>query len=251
MSELVPLALPLALALAYWRGARHASRLHALAWAVGVLALAVALCPPMDAWADERLSAHMVQHGLLTLVAAPLLVAGAPVRVALRALSRRGRQRLAAALHTRAARVLSHPATGWTAFTAVMLGTHMTGLYDLALRVPAVHGLEHLAYLAAGVLFWAPLIAADPLPARPGPAGRVAWLLAAMPPMGLVGAWLLSGPPRYAAYAGGAADQRTAAAVMWGIGSIVMALATVAIVFAALVAEERRQQRRDARAVTS
>jgi hypothetical protein len=33
---------------------------------------------------------------------------------------------------------------------------------------------------------------------------------------------------------------------MWGIGSLLMALATVALVFSALLAEERRQCRRDA-----
>jgi putative membrane protein len=114
--------------------------------------------------------------------------------------------------------------------------------------VPAVHGLEHLAFLGSALLFWAPLVGADPLPGRPGSVGRVAWLVAAMPPMGLIGAWLLAGPPRYGGYAGAGAadDQRTAAALMWGIGSMVMALATVALVFAALLGEERRQRRRDA-----
>jgi cytochrome c oxidase assembly factor CtaG len=251
MSAFVPLALPVALALAYWRGVTRAGGWpwsRTAAWAAGVGALAAALCPPMDGWADARFSAHMVQHLLLTLAAAPLLAAGAPVRLALRALRRDGRRRLAVALHSRPARVLGNPAAGWAAFTAVMLGTHLTPLYDLALREPAVHGLEHLAFLGAALLFWAPLVGVDPLPARPGSIGRVVWLLAVMPPMGLLGAWLLTGPARYAAYAGpgAAADQRTAAAVMWGVGSVVMALATVALVFAALVGEERRQRRRDA-----
>jgi cytochrome c oxidase assembly factor CtaG len=250
MSALAPLALPAALAVAYWRGVAAAGRwpwARTALWATGVLALAFALSPPMDAWADVRLSAHMVQHLLLTLVAAPLLVAGAPIRLWLRGLGSGGRRRLARALHSWAARVLARPATGWAAFTAVMVGAHLTGVYDLALRHPAVHAAEHIAFLGSALLFWAPLVGADPLPGRVGSVGRVAWLLAAMPPMGLIGALLLSGPARYAAYAGpgAAADQRTAAAVMWGIGSLVMAGATVALVFAALLAEERRQRRRD------
>jgi cytochrome c oxidase assembly factor CtaG len=249
--SVVPLALPLAAALAYALGlARAGDRVGApaLAWAAGVLALAVALSPPVDGWADARLSAHMVQHLLIAMVAAPLLAAGAPVRVALRGLRRPARRRLATALHARPVRWLAHPATGWAAFTAVMLGTHLTGLYGLALRHPAVHGLEHLAYLAAGLAYWAPLVGADPLPVRTGSAGRVVWLLASMPPMGLLGAWLLTGPLRYPEYAGPGAlsDQRMAASVMWAGGSLLLALATVVLVYAALVGEERRQRRREA-----
>ena len=66
------LAVPLACALAYALGVRRAPRgptLRALAWAAGVLAVSAALCPPMHVWADARLSGHMVQHGLLAMVA--------------------------------------------------------------------------------------------------------------------------------------------------------------------------------------
>jgi putative membrane protein len=126
-----------------------------------------------------------------------------------------------------------------------MLGTHFTGLYELAVRDPFVHALEHLAYLLAGLLFWAPLLAVDPLPHPPGPAARFAWLLAAMPPMGLVGAKLLRATVAYPSYPS-LSDQRTAAGVMWGAGSLLMAAALVAIVFSALLREETRQRRREA-----
>ena len=245
--SLVPLALPLAAALAYGLGIRRARRwpaLPALAWAAGVLALAAALAPPMHEWADARLAGHMVQHGLLAMVAAPLLVLGAPIRLALRVLRRPARRRLARVLHSRAARVVAQPAFGWTALTAVTLGTHLTPLYDLAVRDDALHAAEHLAYLGAGLVFWAPLIGADPLPVRPGVAGRVAWLLASMPPMGLLGAWLLGDRVRYAAY-GSLADQREAASIMWTGGTLLIAGALVALAWAALVREERRQRRRE------
>jgi cytochrome c oxidase assembly factor CtaG len=247
----MPLALPLAGALAFAVGVRRAGGWplgRTLAWAAGVAALAAALSPPLHAWADARLSGHMVQHLLLAMVAAPLLVAGAPVRLALRSLRPPVRRRLVRVLHSPAAAVLAHPACGWAALTAVMLGTHLTPMYGLAIRHPALHAAEHLAYLGAALAYWAPLAGADPLPVRPGSAGRVAWLLASMPPMGLLGAWLLTGGLRYPEYAGpGAlADQRDAASIMWAGGTLILAAATVALTYAALVQEERRQRRREA-----
>ncbi len=212
-----------------WPASRGAS------FAAGLGLVAVALEAPLDG----RLSGHMAQHLILG-VAAPLCLAvGAPVRLALGAL--RDPRPLARALR----RLPVTPLTGWIAFSAVLLGTHLTGLFELAVHHPLVHALEHLALLVAGLLFWAPLVAVDPLPHRPGPAARLAWLLAAMPPMGLVGARLLTGGVAYSSYPS-LADQRTAAGVMWGAGSLLMAAATVAIVFAAVLREEARQRRREA-----
>lgn len=213
-----------------WPAARTVSFL------AGVIALAAALLAPLE----STLSAHMAQHLLLGLVAPLLLAAGAPVRLALAASRRRRWVRVLHAMPLR-------PAVGWAAFTAVMLGTHLTGIYELALQNPLVHAAEHLAYLSAGLAFWIPLVAADPLPHAPGPAARLVWLLAAMPPMGLVGAHLLTGTVAYPSYPD-LADQRSAAGLMWGAGSLLMSVALVAIVFSALLREERKQQRREAAA---
>jgi cytochrome c oxidase assembly factor CtaG len=230
--------------LLYGTGVRRAGSwpvARGAAFAAGLALVAIALLSPLDAEAERRLPAHMAQHLLLGLVAPLLLVAGAPARLALAALrGRRERRMLARLLHALPLR----PAVGWAAFTAVMLGTHLTGLYELAVRDPFVHALEHGAYLLAGLLFWAPLVAADPLPHPPGPAARLVWLLAAMPPMGLVGAHLLTGGVAYPSYPS-LADQRTAAGLMWGGGSLLLAAAIVWIVFAALLREEARQRRRE------
>jgi putative membrane protein len=228
-----PLALVLATAGAYALGARRVPWWRAASFFTGCAMLAVALLAPLDG----TLSGHMAQHLLLGLSVPLALAVGAPMRVALA--TRHGRP-LARVLH----RVPLRPWTGWAVWTAVMLGTHFTGVYELALRDPYVHALEHLAFLASGLAFWVPLVAADPLPHPPGPAARLAWLLAAMPPMGLVGARLLSNTIAYPSYPD-LADQRTAAGVMWGAGSLLMSAALVAIVFSALLREEARQRRRE------
>jgi hypothetical protein len=68
-----------------------------------------------------------------------------------------------------------------------------------------------------------------------------------MPPMGIVGARLLTGTVAYPSYPS-LSDQRTAAGLMWGAGSLLMSVALVAIVFSALLREETRQRRREAAA---
>jgi cytochrome c oxidase assembly factor CtaG len=241
-----PLLLVVMLAGAYGAGVRRVHGWPAartLPYFAGVVAIAVALLPPLDTHAERLLSAHMAQHLLLGLAAPLCLAVGAPARLALAASRGPARRRLAQVLHALPLR----PAFGWAAWSAVMLGTHLTGLYELALRDPFVHALEHVAYLVSGLLFWIPLVAADPLPRPPGPAARFVWLLAAMPPMGIIGARLVTGTVAYPSYPS-LSDQRTAAGLMWGAGSLLMSAALVAIVFSALLGEEARQRRREAAA---
>jgi cytochrome c oxidase assembly factor CtaG len=140
----------------------------------------------------------------------------------------------------------------WAAFAAVLVGTHVPAFYDLALREPVVHALEHALYLWAAVLFWTPLLAAEPLPARLGGVGAIAYLLTAMVPMTLVGVWLLLAGdvqyPHYAATAGALADQRAGAAAMWLGGTVTLTVAVAACGWSALAREERRARAREAHA---
>jgi putative membrane protein len=241
-----PLLLIAALACLYGAGLRRVRDwppTRTAAFGAGLAAIGVALLSPLDTDTERLLSAHMAQHLLLGLAAPLCLALGAPARLALAATRGSARHRIARTLHALPLR----PAYGWAAWSGVMLGTHLTGLYELALHDPFVHALEHMAYLTSGLLFWVPLVAADPLPHPPGPAARFVWLLAAMPPMGIVGARLLTGTVAYPDYPS-LSDQRTAAGLMWGAGSLLMSIALVAIVFSALLREETRQRRREAAA---
>ncbi|MGN6188061.1 MAG: cytochrome c oxidase assembly protein [Conexibacter sp.] len=225
--------------------------LRAAAFALGVVTLLVALSPPFDARADARLSAHMVQHLLLTLVAAPLLVAGAPVALVLRALPRRAARRLMRALRSRPARILLHPLLAWSLLPALMLATHLTGAYEYALEHPLAHAAEHAAYLGAALLFWLPVLDDAPLPYRLGAVGRLLYLLLAMPAMAAPGVVLsIEDSVRYPSYGSGAgalADQHAAGAIMWVAGSVVAGALTVLAAWLALEQEERRAVAREAR----
>jgi cytochrome c oxidase assembly factor CtaG len=228
---------------ARWEGRRT------LAFLGGLAAIAVALAP-LDRAAAGSLPGHMAQHLVLIFVAPPLLLSGAPLRLALatlptaagRALARLGRGRVIAAL--------SRPAVALACFAAVLLGTHVPGFYEAALEQPLLHATEHVLYLLAGLLLWAPVLAPAPLPRRLGPIGSVLYLLLAMLPGAVIGLALMTATgPVFPAYGNSPAaldEQWRAGMVMWASGSAALAVAIVALGWRALLAEERRQQVRDA-----
>ncbi len=221
----------------------------------GLVVLAVALLSGIDSWSERLLSVHMVQHLLIGLVAPALLVCAAPLRLALAVCSPRGRRRLALLLHSRLVRMLARPAIGVCLYAAVLLGSHVPLVYDAAVRHPLLHDLEHAAYFWSGVILLAPLIAVDPLPRAPSALARFAWLIAAMVPMAVLGAWLTSstsvryGPylaPAAALHRSALADQRLAGIVMWVGGGVALLALALLVAARVLIAEERRQRRRDA-----
>lgn len=250
-------ALCLAAGLYAWATRRTRTRWplwHTLSFMAGLLVLATALLSGIDRYADELLSIHVLEHLLLILAAPALLLAGAPVRLALGACPPAGRRAVAELLHSPGVRLLTRPACGFALFTAVVLATHLTGVYEAALRNQTIHGLEHAGYFWAGVLFLAPLLAVDPIPHPPGAIARFSWLMAAMIVMALpAGAFLFGGRVRYPFYLAPAralhvsalADQRAAGVLMLVGGGMAMGLLAIAIAMAAMLAEERRQQRRD------
>lgn len=189
---------------------------------------------------------HMVQHLLVTLVAAPLLAFSAPATLILRAGSSRSRDVLLRVVHARPVRVLTHPVVSWAAFALVMWLTHYSALYDAALHDDLLHVLEHALYLAAALLFWAPVAGLDPTRRMARPV-RVGYLLAAIPVQSFLGLAIYSADaPLYDHY-GSLGDQRTAGAVMWIAGDVVLLAWTGAAAGAWLRAEEREGDRVDRR----
>jgi putative copper resistance protein D len=250
---------PLLAALVYVCAARGRGwPLHrTLFWLSGTAALFVAAGSGLDVYDDQLLSIHMVQHLVLTMVAAPLLAAGAPIRLALRASGRSGRRTIGRLLHHRIVHTLGWPPVALAIFAGVMIGTHTAGFYDLALRHESVHALDHMLYLSSALLFWIPLIGVDPVPRAPGFVGRTVMVLLAMTSMSIVGVGLVdAGSVRYEAYLAPArqlgvsalADQRTAGAIMWVGGALVGAVLVILLGWLALEREERRAQLAERRA---
>lgn len=127
----------------------NAPRRNALSFGIGLLVIWVALETPLDSLADDYLqSAHMAQHMLLMTVAPPFLLLGLTTPMA------------AVLLRIPGLRPLTEPVPAQLVYAAVMIGWHIPALYSLALRDPSVHVAEHLAFLAAGTLFWWPVIRA-------------------------------------------------------------------------------------------
>jgi putative membrane protein len=166
-ADAVVLVALVALAWAYHRGrstrpGRRPEPWRAGYFAGGLLALAVALLSPLDALSGALASAHMVQHLLLTLVAAPLLVLSAPGARLMRGSPAAVHRRIAS--WRRGLRVpawtplLRSPGVAWLLYVGTFWAWHAAVLYDAALEHAAVHALEHATFLVTGLLFWRTVI---------------------------------------------------------------------------------------------
>jgi putative membrane protein len=197
------------------------------AFAAGWLVMAVALIGPVDAVSDQLFSAHMLQHELLMLVAAPLIAVGAPAFGYLWALPRSARRRAGAWLAPRGAvrtmfKWLTLPAAAWLLHAAAICVWHVPKLFDLAVRNEAVHAAQHASFFGTALLFWWGLVR--------GRYGRldygaaVVYVFTTAVYTGALGALLTISPrPLYAAYATSTApwgltaleDQQIGGLVMW------------------------------------
>jgi putative membrane protein len=241
-------------ALAIARRRRPWPARRTVAFALGLSVLVVSLDSGLDVYSEQLASVHMAQHLALTMVAAPLLALGAPLTLGLGATRGRTRATLLKLIGSAAADALTRPVASWLLFVGVIVGWHISPLYDLALRHPLLHELEHLVLLGTGVLFWAQVVRVDHVPHGLGSIGRLLYLLAAMPAMSVIGLWLVvSRTVHYPAYLAPARalgvsalhDQHVAGVIMWG-GDALLGVITLAIACGALLQEERRVIARDA-----
>ena len=144
----------------YRRLRRAAPRFHFPRWQVaafgaGLALLLLLLISPIDTYSDDLFWAHMTQHMGMVMLAAPLLLLGAPATLALRAASPHVRRRLfTPLLGSRALRTLTYPPLALALFLASVWIWHLPALYEAAIQHEAVHVLEHASFLGGAVLFW-------------------------------------------------------------------------------------------------
>lgn len=154
-----------------WRRLQRAARppvaaRHAASFAAALALLAAALLSPLDALAGTLLSAHMVQHLILLLVAPPLLAFARPglvLRVGLPPSARTQTGRWARMLRP-VTRWPNQPLSVLVVSTVAMWAWHVPALYDAAVLNPFLHAAEHLSFLGGEFLFWRLVI--DPSPRR-------------------------------------------------------------------------------------
>lgn len=136
----------------------------------GLATIYLALASPLEPFAALLLSVHMAQHLLLMMAAPALIWLGEPIVPLLRGLPRGLRSDWLAPLLglpwlRRLFGILVHPAVALAIFVAATWAWHWPGLYELALANANWHYLQHATFLAAGLLFWFPVI--RPYPYRP------------------------------------------------------------------------------------
>lgn len=212
-----------------------------------ILVTVIALISPIDALADQLFFAHMIQHMLL-LDMAPILGILGLTKVILRPVTR--------AVHDleRKAGPLAHPAFAVLLYIAAIWAWHIPAAYDLAVRHPLVHILEHVTFVLAGSLYWWHLLSPIRARLRLDGMGPIVYMASTKLFVGALGMGLAFAPsalyPYYVHHArvwsiSAIGDQGIAGLTMAVEQSLVMGVAIVVLFMRALAESESRQERKE------
>jgi putative membrane protein len=248
-----------------WRASRPGGGIRkweAACFAGGWLALVVALVSPLHPWGRVLFSAHMTQHEVLMLVAAPLLVLGKPLVATLKAMPPRWAHGLAEASNTPAWRhswaILTNAFAAWLIHGVVLWVWHLPALFQATLDNEFVHALQHLSFLLSALLFWWAILQGRQHALNYGLA--VLYLFTTAVHSGLLGALLTFGRTLwYPAYAGKTAswgltpleDQQLGGLIMWVPACALYIVAGLALFAAWLRESEARVLKREAQQLLS
>jgi putative membrane protein len=218
---------------------------RACVFALGMLALGVALGPPLDREVGQSLTLHMTQHIVLIWLAAPLIVLGAPLPTLLWATPDRGRVRLQRVWQRAHFAVSGDRWPFWVAFaaflqSATLLVWHLPALYQRAVDSGFVHSLEHASFFFTAVFFWW-TIAGAVRRSRFG-AGVLVVFVTKFPALFLGVGMTLATRTWYPVYGSDAAalhDQQGAGVVMWVFGGMLATIAGLALFCSWMRALER------------
>lgn len=227
---------------------------------LGFSALTFSLIGPADVFAEDLFFLHMIQHLLLTLIAAPLLLAASPVAAYLWSLPANVRYRVAGSLARRGTagrvlRKLTSPKLAITVYILTLYVWHLPFMYEAAIHHETVHYAEHLMFFGAAVLFWWPVAGPAPMRSPLSYPQRLLYLMLVFTPSAALGAGLtLIGTTLYEHYettpmhwgieAG--EDQNIGGLIMWVPGNFILVGAATVLFFKWYESESRssRYQRR-------
>jgi len=229
-----------------WRRAgtgRGIARREAACFTAGWCILALALLSPIDHLGEHLLSMHMVQHELLMVVAAPLLVLSRPLEAFAWGLPAGWREPMAAGLRWRpiaaAWRAVTTTSGAFVFQAAGVWLWHVPVAFQASLANDAVHSLQHATFLGSALAFWWTVLAR-----RAASGAGLASTFGTMLHTGMLGALLTFAPyPLYPAYPGYLGltpleDQQLAGLVMWVPGGVAYLVACLALA-SAWLAEPR------------
>ncbi|MEW5351879.1 cytochrome c oxidase assembly protein [Streptomyces sp. 16-176A] len=231
-----------------------------VAYVVGVLTVLLTMCTGLNDYGMVMFSVHMVQHMVISMLSPILILLGAPITLALRALPVAGRGRkgprelLLALLHSRYMRIVTHPAFTIPMFIASLYALYFTPLFDFLMGSRAGHIAMMVHFLAVGVAFFWPIMGVDPGPHRPGYLMRMLELFAGMPFHAFFGIALMMGStpmvktfehPPASLGIDALSDQSAAGGIAWAFSEVPSVLVLLALLFQWYRSEQRQAKRTD------
>lgn len=238
---------------------------RAIAWYAGLAILAFGTMSGVAVYGRAAFSMHMTQHMVLSMIAPLLLVLGAPITLALRALPAAGsdqpsgpREWLLAALQSPVSRVLTHPVTALALFVTAPYMIYFSGLFETAMRQHWAHELMHVHFVLVGYLFYESLVGRDPIPYRASYPMRIVTLFAALALHAFFAVALISGDTVIAGSYYDALgrpwwtdllkDQTQGASFAWAFGELPAIIVLVVLLFQWSREDDRRAEQADRRA---
>jgi putative copper resistance protein D len=238
-----------------------------VAWLCGCAALLLATSSGLGRYGPAMFSVHMGQHMILGMLVPILLVLGAPVTLALRALPPAGRagppgprEWLLAAVHSPVARVLTHPLVALVLFVGSYYVLYFSALFPAALPEHWAHKVMNLHFLLVGALFFWPIVGVDPAPRRLPPAARMGLVFASVPfhaffGVAVMGASTALGGDYYRSLAlpwvpDVLRDQQLGGGLAWAAGEVPLLLVVIALLVQWSRQDERSARRADRQADT-
>lgn len=232
-----------------------------ISFVAGMLTILLVMCTKLNDYGMVMFSVHMVQHMIISMLSPILILMGAPITLALRALpvaARRGhkgpREWLLWILQSRYMKIITHPAFTIPLFIASLYALYFTPIFDTLMESKVGHIGMMVHFLAVGLVFFWPIMGVDPGPHRPGYIMRMLELFAGMPFHAFFGiALMMASEPMIGTYKNppaslgidALADQSAAGGIAWAFSEVPSVLVLLALLFQWYRSEQRQARRTD------